>query len=88
MFISERDGQPFKIRWGLRGFYDHAIVFEAEGIDGKREIGLTETIEIADDAVYEDYWSGKIKPRPKGPSGGLDAFVPDENTGVPESPPQ
>ena len=27
IFVSERDGKPFKVRYGLRGMGDHAIVF-------------------------------------------------------------
>ena len=40
IFISERDGQPFKVRYGLNGLGDHAAVFEADGVDGD-EAGST-----------------------------------------------
>lgn len=58
IFISERDGQPFKVRYGLRGMGDHAAVFEVEGVNGKRQVALAKTIE-ADDAEYERLWNQK-----------------------------
>lgn len=67
IFVSERDGQPFKIRWGLSGIPDHAIVFEAVGVEGKRLVALSKPREL-DAAEYEGYWSGKIKPAAPGAS--------------------
>ncbi len=61
MFISDRDGEPFVVRWGLKGFADHAMIFEAKGVDGKRLIALTEPREF-DDRAYDDWLSGKTKP--------------------------
>ena len=61
IFVSERDGQPFKVRYGLQGLADHAIVFEAEGLEGKRMVALAEPREM-DQAEYDDHFSGKIKP--------------------------
>ncbi len=60
IFISERDGQPFKIRWGLGSSADHAVVFEAEGVDGKRMVAFYTPREL-DKAEYEAYWTGKKK---------------------------
>lgn len=58
MFVSERDNQPFKVRYGLRGLGDHPIVFEAEGVDGKRFIAFTTPREV-DAAEYESLWDQK-----------------------------
>jgi hypothetical protein len=60
IFVSERDGQPFKVRWGVKGIEDHAIIFEAEGIGGKRMVAFTRTRELDADE-YEGYWSGELK---------------------------
>ena len=62
LFINDRDGKPFKIRWGVNGFGDKAIVFEEEGVDGKRFVALQEPREV-DAEEYEAYWSGKKKPK-------------------------
>lgn len=61
IFVSERDGEPFTVRYGINGMADHALVFEKVGVDGKRQIALGKVIE-ADEQMYEDYLSGKIKP--------------------------
>lgn len=61
IFVSERDGQPFKIRWGLRGIADHAIVFETEGVDGKRLVAFSKPRELDADE-YAGYLEGKIQP--------------------------
>lgn len=61
IFVSERDGEPFKIRWGLNGVADHAIVFESVGVEGKRLVAFTKPREL-DNAQYEGYWSGDIAP--------------------------
>ena len=60
IFVSDRDGQPFKIRWGVEGIADHAIVFEAEGVGGKRMVAFTRTREL-DDQEYEGYWSCELE---------------------------
>lgn len=73
-FIGTRDNEEFKVRWGLKGQLDHAIVFESTGIDGKRFVALGEPTEV-DEADYEGYWSGKIKPA--GP-GSAKSMAPDE----------
>jgi len=62
IFISDRDGQPFVIRYGLKGIADFAIVFEAEGVEGKRLIALRSPIEV-DETEYEAYLNGDIKPK-------------------------
>ncbi|QEG23759.1 hypothetical protein [Mariniblastus fucicola] len=60
MLVSERDGQPFKVRWGLDGINDHAIVFESEGVDGKYLVAFATPRELEKDE-YDDYWTGKLK---------------------------
>jgi hypothetical protein len=61
LFIGERDGKPFKIRWGLltrvRG-PSQPVIFEAEGVDGKRQIGFTgsKMLEV-DSAEYDRLWT-------------------------------
>lgn len=58
-FVSQRDGKPFIIKYGLRGQKDFAIVFEAEGIDGIRMVALS-TPKPCDDETYQGYLDGTI----------------------------
>jgi hypothetical protein len=62
LFKSERDGQPFKIRYkvgGGRGSVD-PVIFEASGKGGKKQVGFTGgKVEDVDDAQYAQLWSGK-----------------------------
>src|SRR5262245_60889516 len=40
IFTSERDGQPFKIRYGVRGSImgsSDPVIFESAGVDGKKQ---------------------------------------------------
>ena len=63
LFSSERDGQPFKIRYSVPGSpkgSSSAVVFEAEGVDGKRRVGfLNMTQREVEEAEYENLWSVK-----------------------------
>ena len=63
LFVSERDGQPFKIRYRVPGSSmgsSAPVVFEATGVDGRREVGfLNMTHEEFDQAPYDALWSGK-----------------------------
>lgn len=59
IFVSERDGKPFKVRYGLQGYSDHAIVFEAEGVDGKRLVAFNIPRDL-DPKDYEAAWAGKL----------------------------
>lgn len=61
LFISERDGKPFKIRWGLvsrvRG-PSLPVVFEEEGVEGKRQIGFTNSaMQEVESSEYDRLWS-------------------------------
>lgn len=66
-FISERDNKEVKVRWGIDGPMISAIVFEAEGVDGKRLIAGADVKEVEEDE-YNKNWEGKVKP--KGMDGG------------------
>jgi hypothetical protein len=61
--VSERDGKPFKIRFGVQSgplTPPAPIVFEDTGVGGIREVGFTDcTIKEVDDAKYNELWSGK-----------------------------
>ena len=59
LFISERDSEPFKIRYGVRGNSrgsNDPIVFEAVGADGKRRVGFTslKVVETENDKEYQE----------------------------------
>jgi hypothetical protein len=65
VFKSERDGKPFKVKYGQGGGPGAAVavVFEQESHEGKKQVGLTNgTQEDADPARYNELWSGKAAP--------------------------
>jgi hypothetical protein len=66
LFINERDGQPFKIRYGVRGSAmgsSEPVIFEAEGRGGRRMVGfLNMTQSEVDEAEYNDLWAGRLPP--------------------------
>jgi len=62
IFISERDEEPFTVRYGLKGEADHAIVFEKTGVDGERLIALSKVAAYGEQE-YDDFLSGKTKPK-------------------------
>jgi hypothetical protein len=70
VFTSERDGKPFKVRYkvgGGRGSVD-AVVFEQQGVEGKKQVGFTGLkVEEVDDATYQKLWGGKGDAGPQGP---------------------
>jgi hypothetical protein len=61
--ISERDGKPFKIRFSVQSgplIPSIPVVFEEAGVDGKRQIGFTDSsVREVDDAKYKELWSEK-----------------------------
>ena len=73
IFVSERDGQEFKIRWGLIGIADHAIVFESEGVEGKRLVAFSKPREL-DAEEYTGYLEGTIQPEAPGGGDDLEAM--------------
>jgi hypothetical protein len=63
IFVSERDGQPFKIRWLVVGNMmgsTEPVVFESAGVGGKRMVGTLGMAQLeVVDADYETLWAGK-----------------------------
>lgn len=63
LFVSERDGQPFVIRYGVNTVIRGpalAVVFESNGIDGLRQVGFTNgPMREVDDDEYDRLMSGK-----------------------------
>jgi hypothetical protein len=61
IFVSERDGQPFKFRYKVVGSMmgsTEPVVFESEGVDGKRMVGfLNMTQRDVDSAEYESLFA-------------------------------
>jgi hypothetical protein len=64
VFISSRDGEPFKVRYGVPGHImgsNAAVVFETIGVDGRRMVGfLNITKREVDNAEYDRLWSGTV----------------------------
>ena len=62
LFTSERDGKPFKVKYGVgggRGSVD-AVVFEQDGAGGTRQVGYTGgKVEDVDSSTYQQLWAGK-----------------------------
>ncbi len=68
VFISERDGQPFKIRYSVLGSSmgsSEPVIFESVGVAGRRQVGfLNMTQREVDATEYEKLWQGdSISPR-------------------------
>jgi hypothetical protein len=73
LFASERDQQPFKIRYKIvgsaRGCFDPAI-FEQTGRDGKRMVGFLNMVQKeVDEQEYNDLWAGEFVPPSQQPEG-------------------
>jgi hypothetical protein len=68
LFRSERDGQPFKIRYGVRGGRGAVapVIFEQQGKNGTREVATTGNSEVLemDEAAYQELWAGKSDSEP------------------------
>jgi hypothetical protein len=82
LFMSERDGQHFKIRYsvgGGRGSVD-AVVFEQQGKDGTKQVAYTGgKVEDVDAATSEQLWAAKAaETKPK---------ADPKNSGRPSGPP-
>jgi hypothetical protein len=55
LFVSERDQQPFRVRYSVGGGagWVVAVVFEQQGIDGQKQVGFTDgSVESADENRY------------------------------------
>jgi uncharacterized protein YceK len=62
IFISQRDQKPFKIKFSAGGGpgANVPVVFEASGVDGKRQVGFTgPMVHDVDSSQYDALWSGK-----------------------------
>jgi hypothetical protein len=61
LFISERDGQPFKIRYGVLGSAmgsSAPVIFESAGKGGKRLVGFLDMQQReVDESEYKSLWS-------------------------------
>lgn len=68
LFVSERDGQPFKIRYKVQGSMmgcEEPVVFEAEGESGKRKVGfLNMTQREVEASEYERLFSKGAEANP------------------------
>jgi hypothetical protein len=61
LFVSDRDGQPFVIKYGQSGgvMSKLPVVFEKEGKDGVRQVAYTNgQVEEVDAAKYEELLQG------------------------------
>lgn len=65
LFISERDNKPFNIRYGVNTVMRGPampVVFESEGVEGKRQVGFTNgPMREVDSAEYEELWNSETK---------------------------
>lgn len=55
LFISERDGQPFQVRYGVGGGMDWitAVVFEQQGKSAKKQVAFTDgSVAEVDDSHF------------------------------------
>ncbi len=68
LFINERDGEPFNIRYGVptstRGSKE-PVIFESEGKGGKRMVAFLNMVQREVDAAeYDQLWSSKPAAKP------------------------
>lgn len=94
LLTSERDGKPFKVRYGVGGGRGAVapVVFELEGKDGKKQVAFTGgKIEEVGEAEYQAYWSGKGAAPAAGPASGPGGGRPGKAgppPGAPTGPPK
>ncbi len=66
LFVNERDGQPFKIRFEIQGSAkgcSEPAIFEQTGSGGKRMVAFLNMFQRpVDETEYEDLWNGKLGP--------------------------
>ena len=59
-FVSDRDGQPFKVKYAVKGGFRVVapVVFEQQGVEGKRQVGFTNSVKVeaVDAARYDELW--------------------------------
>jgi hypothetical protein len=76
ILVSERDGKPFKIRYGITGGIGvvNPLVFEQDGVAGKRLVAFTgPVVEEVDEARHKELWD----------KGGLPLGVTSQSLGRP-----
>ena len=65
LFTSERDGQPFKIRYAVKGSVmgsSEPVIFEQAGVNGRRQVGFLDMTEReVDDAEYQTLWTQRAQ---------------------------
>ena len=68
IFVSERDGKPLKIKWGIRMHRDRImpVAFEEEGIDGVRLVAADVLLEVDNEQEYKKLWNGEYTPKDLG----------------------
>ena len=63
LFVSERDGEPFVIRYGVNTYIrgpSLPVVFESTGIDGMRQVGFCNgSMKEVDEDEYDRLMAGK-----------------------------
>lgn len=62
LFISSRDGEPFKIRYGVPGHImgsQEPVIFESVGVDGMRRVGFLNMEQREVDAAEYDQLFGQ-----------------------------
>ena len=63
LFVSERDGEPFLIRYGVPGSplgSTAAVVFEATGDGTKRRIAFLDMVQAdVETEIYDKLWAGE-----------------------------
>lgn len=73
IFINERDGEPFKVRYGVPGSMmgsSDPVIFEATGVNGKRMVGFLNMVQReVDNTEYERLWSGDYTKEDLSPDG-------------------
>lgn len=66
LFVSQRDGQPFKIRLEVKGSArgcSEPAIFETDGVEGKRMVGFLNMMQReVEEQEYNDLWEGNFDP--------------------------
>lgn len=73
LFVSQRDGEPFKIRLEVAGSArgcNEPAIFEAVGVGGKRNVGFLNMLQReVDEQEYNNLWEGNFDPADLVPTG-------------------
>ncbi len=72
ILVSDADGEPFKIRFGLKIRLDEdrsPLIFDAVGVDGVRRVALADNqiLEVSDAKKYDRLWAGNVSKKDSGP---------------------